>query len=335
MSTARAQVWQGGGEFQLLELDLPALGEEEVLVRLNTATICGSDRHTVSGRRSGACPSILGHEGVGTVVESRRPGIEPGQRVVFSVTSSCGRCATCLRGLSAKCETVLKAGHESFEQGWPLSGTYASHIHLLAGQAIEPVPAEVPDALASTAGCAVATVMAVLEAAGDVAGRRVMVNGIGMLGIVAVAAARSRGAAHVIACDPDPVSRELVRSLADVTVAPGDEHTVDVSLELSGATAGVEACLAALDTGGTAVLAGTVAPGPDVALNPEWLVRGWRTVTGVHNFEPRHLTEAVEFLAAEGHTLPCDRIFGGPVPLERLSEQFSRPDGTLRTVVQF
>ncbi len=335
MSTARAQVWQGDGNFRLLEIALPTLGEDEVLVRLSTATICGSDRHTVSGRRSGACPSTLGHEGVGTVIESRRPGVEPGERVVFSVTSSCGRCANCLRGLTAKCETVRKAGHESFEGDWPLSGTYASHIHLLAGQAIEPVPAHVPDAVASTAGCAAATVMAVLEAAGDLTGRRVLVNGIGMLGIIAVAAARARGAAHVIACDPNPVSRDLVESLADATVAPGGAHTVDVSLELSGATAGVEACLAALDTGGTAVLAGTVTPGPHVAVNPEWLVRGWRTVTGVHNFEPRHLTEAVQFLAAEGHTLPCDRIFGGPVPLEQLPGQFSHPDGTLRTVVEF
>lgn len=334
MSTARAQVWRGGGDFQLLEIALPTLGEDEVLVKLTTATICGSDRHTVSGRRSGACPSILGHEGVGIVTESRRGGVEPGDRVVFSVTSSCGRCDNCRRGLTAKCETVLKAGHESFDGDWPLSGTYADHIHLRSGQAIEPVPADVPDAVASTAGCAAATVMAALEATGDLTGRRVFVNGIGMLGIIAVAAARARDAAHVIACDPNPVSRELVKELADVTVAPGESHTVDVALELSGATAGVEACIAALDIGGTAVLAGTVTPGPDVAVNPEWLVRGWRTVTGVHNFEPRHLTQAVEFLAAAGHSLPVDEIFGRPVPLEQLPEQFSHPDGTLRTVVE-
>lgn len=334
MSTAVAQVWQGGGNFQVIETSLPPLGEGEVLVRLSTATICGSDRHTVSGRRSGACPSILGHEGVGVVVDSRRQGTEPGERVVFSVTSSCGHCVNCLRGLTAKCETVLKAGHESFAGDWPLSGTYASHIHLLAGQAIEPVPVEVPDALASTAGCAVATVMAVLESAGDLAGRRVMVNGIGMLGVIAVVAARAQGAAHIIACDPNPVSRELVESLADVIVAPGGAHTVDVALELSGATAGVEACIQSLDTGGTAVLAGTVAPGPDVAVNPEWLVRGWRTITGVHNFEPRHLTQAVEFLASEGHNLPFDRIFGGPVRLDQLAEQFAHSDGSLRTVVE-
>jgi putative phosphonate catabolism associated alcohol dehydrogenase len=334
VSVAHAQVWQGGTDFQLREIPLPALGEGEALVQLTAATICGSDRHTVSGRRSGACPSILGHEGVGIVVDSRRPGLEPGMRVVFSVTSSCGRCGNCRRGLTAKCDTVLKAGHESFEEDWPLSGTYASHIHLLAGQAVEEVPEHVSDALASTAGCAAATVMAVLDSAGDLAGRRVLVNGIGMLGVIAVAAARSRGAMHVIACDPNPVNRGLVDGLADVTVAPGTDHTVDVALELSGATAGVKACLSALDIGGTAVLAGTVAPGPDVAVDPEWLVRGWRTVTGVHNFEPRHLTQAVDFLAAHGHTLPTERIFGGPVPLEQLPGQFVRPDGTLRTVVE-
>ncbi|AGS33687.1 hypothetical protein B841_01020 [Corynebacterium maris DSM 45190] len=334
MSVAHAQVWQGGADFQLREVPFPELSDGEALVELTAATICGSDRHTVSGRRSGACPSILGHEGVGIVVDSRRPGLEPGMRVVFSVTSSCGRCGNCRRGLTAKCDTVRKAGHESFEDVWPLSGTYASHIHLLAGQAVEEVPEHVSDALASTAGCAAATVMAVLDSVGDLAGRHVLVNGVGMLGVIAVAAARARGAAHVIACDPNPVNRELVGDLADVTVAPGMEHTVDVALELSGASAGVEACLTALDIGGTAVLAGTVAPGPEVSIDPEWLVRGWRTVTGVHNFEPRHLTQAVEFLAAEGHTLPADKIFGGPVPLGQLPEQFTRPGAALRTVVE-
>lgn len=334
MSHARAMVWTGGRAFEARGVDIPELAAGESLIRLTTATVCGSDRHTVSGRRPGACPSILGHEGVG-VVEATDSDLPVGQRVVFAVTSICGECEYCRRGLSAKCTTVAKVGHESAESDWPLSGTYASHIHLPKGVAVVPVPDSVPDGVASTAGCAVATVMAVLEAAGDLRGRRVFVNGIGMLGLIAVAAARSRGAAGVIAFDPAPDRGELALAAgADTILEPGTAPAdVDVALELSGAAAGVRTCLGSLAIGGTAVLAGSVAPGPDVDIDPEWLVRGWRTVTGVHNYEPHHLQEAVDFLAEDGARLPWDRILGGPIQLADLADEFADSGDGLRTVV--
>lgn len=330
---ARAQVWEGGQNFRQVDLPLPELAEGELLVRLTAATICGSDRHTVSGRRGGACPSILGHEGVGEVLASRREDVEPGQRVVFSVTSTCGECSYCRRGLSAKCEAVLKAGHESFDSDWPLSGTYATHIHILAGQAVAVVPENIPDAVASTAGCAVATVMAALEQAGDLRGRSVLVTGAGMLGMIALAAVRAGGAAHVTASDLNPRNLALVADLADELVAPGGTHHVDVALEFSGAASAVSECLASLNIGGTAVLAGTVAPVGEIPLDPEWLVRGWRTVTGVHNYEPHHLSEAVAFLKSEGERIPWDAVLGGPVTLDELPAAFAAATSAPRVVL--
>ena len=329
-----AQMWNGGSDFELRTISRPALGLGESLIRLTAATVCGSDRHTVSGRRSGACPSVLGHEGVGIVEETR--GVVPvGTRVAFSVTSVCGECRNCRRGLSAKCTSVRKVGHESAETDWPLSGTYASHIHLPAGVAIVPVSDSLPDGVAATAGCAVATVMAMLQAAGDLTGRRVFVNGIGMLGLTAVGVARSRGAAEVIAADPHPHRRRLAEQAgAAKTVEPGTAvDDVDVALELSGAEAGVRSCLGSLGIGGTVVLAGSVTPGPEVSIDPEQMVRGWRTVTGVHNFEPHHLAEAMDFLAGDGAQLPWEDILAGPIPLADLPTEFAEPSRGLRTVV--
>lgn len=332
--TAQAVVWLGGDQFETQSFVLQELAEGESLIRLTTATVCGSDRHTVRGRRPGAYPSVLGHEGVG-VVEDSRGGIALGQRVVFSVTSVCGKCENCRRGLSAKCQSVAKVGHESTDSGWALSGTYASHIHLPAGVAIVPVPDSVPDAVAATAGCAVATVMAMLEAAGDLKGKRVFVNGLGMLGLTAVAASQSRGAAEVLAFDPTPRRQDLALFAGASTIVeeemPAD---VDVALELSGTTSGVETCVASLGIGGTAVLAGSVSPGPNIEISPEQLVRGWRTITGVHNFEPRHLQEAVDFLAADGGNMPWENILGGPIELSDLPQEFAEPSPGLRTVVK-
>ncbi|SNV67409.1 alcohol dehydrogenase [Corynebacterium cystitidis] len=272
---------------------------------MTAATICGSDRHTVSGSRSAPRPSILGHEGVGTVIESRRDVCEPGQRVVFSVAAVCGRCDNCQRGLTAKCRSVAKAGHERFDGPWPLSGTFATHMHVVKGQKASVVPDTVSDAVAATAGCAVATVMAVMEAAGPVAGRTVLVNGVGMLGLVAVA---------------DRLAPTAVGLHADVV------------LELSGVRRGVIDALGTLNVGGTAVLAGSVIPTAEVPLDPEWIVRGWRTVTGVHNYEPHHLDQAAEFLAEVD--LPWDAILASPITLEELPAAFTRNDDHLRVVVK-
>lgn len=335
--TVLAQVWNGASTsehqgFERRAFERPALAPGETLVRVTTTTVCGSDRHTVSGRRPGACPSVLGHEGVGLVEESAA-GLEPGTRVVWAVTSVCRECEHCRRGLTAKCRTVAKVGHESADGDWPLSGTYATHIHLPTGVAVVPVPDHVPDAVASTAGCAVATVMAVLEAAGQLDERTVLVTGIGMLGLVAVAGARARGAARVVVVDPSPQRVALALAAgADAEHHPGTAE-VDVALELSGATSGVEGCLRDLAIGGVAVLAGSVTPGPEVSVDPEWVVRGWRTLTGVHNYEPRHLRQAVDFLAAEGASLPWNDVLAGPIPLDDLAAEFADPSPGLRTVV--
>ncbi|MEJ5918885.1 zinc-binding dehydrogenase [Corynebacterium sp. H78] len=339
-----ALVWAGGSNFEFVALPLPLLGEGESLVRLTTSTLCGSDRHTVSGRRSQPCPSILGHEGVGIVQDTRNPDLVVGQRVTFSVIAPCLQCDRCMSGRTAKCREVLKTGHEPIHGKWPLSGTYSTHILLRKNQLVVDVPDALADAPASVSACAGATVMAVREAACTSAqtfeNKRVVVMGVGMLGLIAVEAAVRDGAASVIAVD---LSEERLRWARDVgateTLTPDEYATtalpesVDISLEFSGTPAGVKACLAPLDIGGTAVLAGSVADSPNTQINPEWLVRGWRTVTGVHNYEPRHLQQAVDFLASS--SIPWDEVIGEPIALSDVPGAFSTPPNeTMRTAIR-
>lgn len=336
MDTAQAtvQLWLGGSDFRSQEVALPELAVGELLLELSIAAVCGSDRHTVTGRRPGVYPSILGHEGTGTVAASRREGVAIGERVVFSVTDTCGNCPRCRAGLSAKCTSVRKVGHEPFGGTWLLNGTYASHIHIQEGQAVATVPAHVSDEAAAVAGCSIATVMAAVDKAGPVVGRRVLVNGLGMLGLTAVLAARAAGAAHVIAVDPSPGARALATGLADevhASLVPGT--LVDIALELSGVRAGVQTSVAALDLGGVAVLAGSVAPTSPVEVDPEWVVRGWRTITGVHNYEPRHLGEAMTFLGDHQAELPWGEILGQRYALADLPAAFTTVSSGLRDVI--
>ncbi|MFC9839907.1 zinc-binding dehydrogenase [Rhodococcus sp. NPDC127530] len=336
----RAAVWTRDG-IDVHALEIPELGPGEILVRITLATVCGSDLHTVSGRRPAACPSVLGHEAVGRVAATGT-GADPavvgdgghplavGDRIVWSVTVPCGRCPRCRSGFTAKCIDVRKVGHEPAEGQWVLSGSYAQHIVLPHGTAIALVPESLPDPVAAPAACATATVMAALEAAGDVKGKRVLIVGAGMLGVTAAAASAERGAS-VRVIDHDPVRQNKARNFGAVD---DDGDPVDVAIDFSGASPAVQAALGRLDTGGRLVLAGSVTPGSSITVDPETVVRQWLTLTGVHNYEPRHLAEAVGFLDATRHRYPWAELVDTPVPLDQLNRVLRpTPSGILRSSV--
>lgn len=326
-----AAVWASGSGVLLQKVDVPELGDGEVLVRVRLATVCGSDLHTVTERRTAPSPSILGHEAVGEVI-AVGPGAtaELGQRVVWSVTVSCGVCARCRSGRTAKCVDVRKVGHEPFDGDWPLSGSYAEHVLLPRGSTLAAVPDDLPDAVAAPAACATATVMATLEAAGDVSGRRVLIYGAGMLGLTAVAVCTDAGAdVHVVDVDTERLA--MAQSFGGTATHAGP---VDVAIDFTGSTNAVGQALDRLDVGGVLVLAGSVTPAPPLALDPEAVVRRWLTITGVHNYEPRHLHQAVAFLHRTRDRYPWRALVTAPVPLEDLALALRPPPpGKLRTAV--
>jgi threonine dehydrogenase-like Zn-dependent dehydrogenase len=216
-TTARAWVFTDTATPQALhELALPAdsadLPAGSLLVRLRVATLCGSDVHTIDGKRiDPAAPLVLGHEGVGVVAafgpgaHTAYPDLDVGARVTWSVATSCGACRPCSQwDLPQKCTSVKKYGHAAWAGGRRvdgLAGTYASHILLTTGSAVVRLPDAVPDALASPVNCALATMVnAVLNSSllarrrdgsggggGGGSIRSALVQGAGMLGLYGVA----------------------------------------------------------------------------------------------------------------------------------------------------
>ena len=338
IDTTVAAVWRGDGDIAIESVSVPPLAPGDVLVRVRLATVCGSDRHTVSGRREQPCPSILGHETVGEIVALGGGGasdvdgrpLRLGQRVIWSVTLPCGTCDRCRAGVTAKCRTVRKAGHEALQSDWGLSGGYAQHVLLPSGLAIAVVGDGVSDAIAAPAACATATVMAVVERAGELAGRRVAVVGAGMLGLCAVAAAATAGAESVTAVDPSPERRQLAEQFGATTVASstGDAGTVDVLLEFSGSSSALQDGLGGLDVQGIAVLAGAVAADAAVTFDPERVVRRQLSIFGVHNYEPRHLGAALAFLELTGARFPWTSLVADPRPLDEIVDLLVNPPGS-------
>ncbi|MFJ7903985.1 alcohol dehydrogenase catalytic domain-containing protein [Streptomyces sp. NPDC096198] len=323
--------WDGVGRpFTLVSSSTSLVPERgALLVRVDLATLCGSDLHTVEGRRPSPVPALLGHEQVGTVVGVGEGGVRcmdgtpvvPGMRVVWSVTSSCGACERCLRKLPHKCLRLRKYGHEPLHENAPLTGGFATHCVVLPGTAVVAVPRDLPDEVASPASCATATAAAAVSAAGPLDGRRVLVTGAGMLGLTAIAMAATAGA-RVVAVDPNPARRDqaLVFGAAEAVDGTGAPAAADAAMDFSGQSAAVQHCIDALDVGGRAVLVGSVSPGASVALDPERVVRGLHTVVGVHNYCPEDLATAVRFLAAHHRIFPFADLVGHTYALDCMEE---------------
>ncbi|WP_227254418.1 alcohol dehydrogenase catalytic domain-containing protein [Frigoriglobus tundricola] len=174
LTMIKAAIFDGPDQpLRVERVSAPAIKRGEALVRVSLCTVCGSDLHTFSGRRRERTPCVLGHEPVGVVEEingdlfdvSGAP-VRAGDRVVWAVAVSCGACFFCRRGLPQKCDSLRKYGHEAVTPQCGPVGGLATHCHLLRGTAIVRVPADLPDAVAAPAGCATATVAAVLRAGG-------------------------------------------------------------------------------------------------------------------------------------------------------------------------
>lgn len=337
-----AAVWLGPGKsFELRTFDLPGLLPGEMLVKVESACICGSDLHTVAGHRNSPAPSVLGHETSG-VIAAMGPGatrlstagdpLQLGDRVIWSVTDSCGECPRCQRDYPQKCLKLAKYGHESTSD-WALSGGFAQHVQLRAGTPVAKVPAALSPAVAATASCAGATVMAAIESASSgptgrnqLSGRKALVVGAGMLGLYACAALCALGA-RVTVWEPAESRRRVALGFGatEAVSGPRGAESFDLALELSGYRPVIPAALAALDVGGTLVLAGTVSPGPTTPLDPEDLVRRLLRIHSVHNYLPRHLQQAVNFLA--GTDKDFASLVSEPVPLADIASAFEQALG--------
>ncbi|WP_396624710.1 alcohol dehydrogenase catalytic domain-containing protein [Luteitalea sp.] len=325
MSAARVAIFDGPGRpFQLVDRPLPEqLEPGTVLVAIAMATICGSDIHTQAGRRREPTPSVLGHEGVGCVLAAGEGrGGWVGRRITWTSTDGCGACPACRDwDLPQKCAHVFKYGHARAEESHGLSGTLATHILLREGTHLVEVPAHVPDAVAASANCSLATMAHAVEQRPSPC-RTALVLGAGLLGLHGCALLRRIGVERVLMTDTDPSRLAQVAAFEGEAVVAADvpPHTVDLVIDTTGDPRVMGEVLRVLRPGGTCTLVGSVHPQPALALTGEALVRGCVTLRGVHNYAPRHLVAAVEYLQAS--SLPWDTIVSPPLPLEGIDDAF-------------
>jgi len=336
---------EAGAPLAIRRFDLPATPEPgSALCKVTMSTICGSDLHTVSGRRIEPAPLILGHEILGEIVALgegvNRDGfgssLNVGDRVSWSVTASCGGCFYCGLGLPQKCEQLRKYGHSCCNDPPHLTGGYAEYVCLFPGTTIFRVPDAIPDSIATPANCALSTVINAVETIGINRGDAVLVQGAGMLGLNLVALAAEAGAKQIVVTDIAQSRLELAsefgatlclnlrqlgedQALAEI-LCRTDGHGVDVAFEVCGARAAAAQATQALRIGGRYLIAGLVTPGSDLGIDGNQVTRKYLTIKGIHNYKPEHLGKALEFLEKASARYPYATLVGRTFRLNAINE---------------
>lgn len=247
----KAAIWHGPGLPQTVEEVEPrAVGPTEVKVRITAANACMTDVIDSRPRRWPArAPQIRGHGAVGLVEEagSRVRIVKPGDRVILSATSYCGRCRFCLSGNASQCVEIAarvqdargrladgRAVYADANIGGFAQGSIISDIQVV------PITTDVTDeeiALLSIAGAAGAG--AALITAPVARGACVAVIGCGATGLAYVQGARIAGAERIIAIDPLSHRRDLARKLGatdaiDPRTAPVTEQIRAITPDIGG-----------------------------------------------------------------------------------------------------
>jgi alcohol dehydrogenase len=323
---------------------LPAIARDCILVKVTCCTICGSDVHTWSGRRDSVVPIILGHEIVGTIAakgdavthDCADQPLAVGDRITWTLMDSCGKCYYCRqKGLMMKCRNLKKYGHDSCEAPPHFVGGFAEYCYLTPGTCVIKLPDTVSDEQAAPANCALATVIAGWEAGGIRPLENVWIQGAGALGIYAAALAKHYGCGKIIVSDVLDHRLEFVRAfgatdtlntrgIADSEVVSAvrqltDGFGVDCVLEVAGSADLISPGLQGLRIGGRLIEIGNSFP--DARFSYDACDVVWRrlTLSGVHNYDTRHLQMGIDFLVATNAQFPFEKLVTHRFKLEEIN----------------
>lgn len=318
-ATQRVSVLGADLALRMEERPVPTPGPDEVLVRVRSVGVCGSDIHYFEHGRIAdfivEAPLVLGHESSGTVV-AVGDGVEDialGSTVAMEPGVPCGSCEQCRAGRYNLCPDV------QFFATPPVDGTFCEYVVLPRAFA-HPVPDHVSfDAAALVEPLSVG-VWACRKANVRV-GSRVLVTGAGPVGVMAALVARAHGASAVTLSDTNPDRLAFASDLGFATIDPRavdlpSAVAVDVLLECSGASAAIDAGIRSVTPAGTVVLVG-MSPDTMVEL-PVGVIQGrelW--VTGTFRYAHTYPT-AID-LVASGR-IDLDALVSRAFPLEEAEE---------------
>jgi alcohol dehydrogenase len=242
----KALVYQGPGKKDWIEKAKPEVQKPtDVIVKITRTTICGTDLHILKGDVPAVTEGrTLGHEGVGVVerVGSAVENFKPGDTVLVSCVTSCGKCANCKRQLYAHCA----------DGGWILGhlidGTQAEYVRIPHGDnSLYPVPAGADEEALVMLSDIMPTGLEIgVQAGGVKPGDTIAIVGAGPVGMSILLTAQFYSPGRIIMIDMDPSRLALARQFgATDTIQVGAEDAVARVLEMTGSL-GVDVAIEAV-----------------------------------------------------------------------------------------
>ena len=307
----------------------PSVGPQDVLVEIAAASVCGTDKemfHWTPAAEAFALdfPTVMGHEGAGTVVEVGREvrDLAVGDRVALESHLPCGHCFPCRTGDAHNCANLKILGMH-------LPGVFAERL-----AAPQSVCFKLPEGISLDTG-------ALLEPAGVAwhaitrsglvpAGGLVLVSGCGPVGLVIIQLSLLLGAANVVAVEPNPYRRGLAEKLGATVLDPADDVVArcreisgprggfDVGFEVSGAPRTLTMLLESVRREGTVVTIGHPARPTEVDIAAHINKKGV-TLRGIFGRRIWDTWEEMALLVSSGR-LDLDWLVTHRLPLESLPE---------------
>ena len=281
-----------GPGLELREVPEPALGINDVKIRVRKTGICGTDLHIESWDAWAAAtirpPLIIGHEFVGEVVEvgSNVYDVHPGDIVSGEGHVTCGLCRHCMAGRRHLCAHPEGLGVDR-------DGAFAQYVVIPMTNVWHHAPGIDEDVAAvfDPFGNAVHTALSF-----PVLGEDVLITGAGPIGLMATAVVRHAGARFVVVSEPNETRRAIAarmgatvtvdpreRDLADVARELGMVEGFDVALEMSGAPVALRSAMDAMAHGGSIAILGL--PTQEISLDINQLIHKLLTIRGIYGRE--------------------------------------------------
>lgn len=283
----KAAVFYGPGVIKVEEKEEPAIREDEVLVRIMAAGVCGTDIHIYDGAKGASeCfpPVVLGHEFAGIVeaVGEEVRNVKVGDHVTADPSIMCGKCYACQTGKPHFCESYSATGVT-------YDGGFAQFCKVKEEQvyALKPEISFEEAAMCEPLGCCLHGI----DRAGIKTGDTVLIIGGGTIGLIMLQLARLAGAATIIVSEPVASKREMAVDLgADYTVDPMEKtpfalmeekgiREINVAIECVGRRETMLDAFRYVGNGGQVLLFGLTAPDCEIPVKPYEIFQRELTVT--------------------------------------------------------
>lgn len=312
-------------KLEIREVDIPAIGPEEVLIKVKSCGICGTDYSIYSGKYSREfLPLISGHEFSGEIVEvgEKVIGIQKGDKVTADINMSCGNCFYCTRGQKLLCPEFRQLGIH-------INGAFAEFVKAPFTQVHK-----LPDNINFETGAFIEPVSCAIHAAKAMnvtLGSSVAVIGDGTLGILHTQIAKLRGAAPVILIGKLPERMEKAKALGVDHLVNSDEEDVlqkvkaltegrgaDFVIEAVGTPQTYELALAMVRPGGRVAAFGITGADARITVKPYDFVLNELSMVGSCAGVGNDWTDAIKLI--EYGRINPQPIFSLKVPLEGLEQ---------------